>query len=254
MFGRTAGQFLGTMLPFFSEQTLTQGSPSGGTVIPAAIHFWPMNEGSGTTFFDQIGTTNLTSTNVTYAVTTGLGASSVAQFNGAAFANAAAVDSTLNFSGTQPMTVAYWTNQSSNNSGSVIGDLATGSSFQGWEVGTTGSVGSATPNLLVVGAVGTNQMTAVSSAATGTGAQFVVYTYSGSLTLAGVRIYINGTSETLTDQTGTLTSGSTSTVPVYVGSRNNGTSFYTGALAYMRVWNQVLTPAQVTKLFSNGPQ
>lgn len=253
MFGRTAGQFLGTMLPFFSEQTLTQGSPSGGTVIPAAIHFWPMNEGSGTTFFDQIGTTNLTSSNVTYAVTTGLGASSVAQFNGSSSnAAAASVDATLNFNGTQPMTIAFWINPVSVASGSFAGNLQTASAFQGWECSIASS---GTNAYLVVGAVTSNQMTAASTTVdlvAGTPA-LVVITYSGSLNVSGVREYINGSLQTITDTTGTLTSGSTSTQVFNVGARS-GTNFYNGALAYMRVWNQVLTPAQVTKLFSNGPQ
>ena len=79
-----------------------------GSSVPTAIHFWPMNEGTGSTLHDSIGSTNLTATNVTWATSTGMGTSAVAQFNGtSSFASAASVDSTLNFNGTQPMTVCY---------------------------------------------------------------------------------------------------------------------------------------------------
>lgn len=225
---------------------------TGGS-IPAAIHFWPMNEGSGATLHDSIGTTNLTATNLTWAVTSGLGATSIAQFGGTTSAVASAVDASLNFNGTQPMTVAFWVKPATTIGGSFAGNLQTGSSFQGWESSVAGA---SEAGYLVVGAVTTNQMTAVSTSADlslGTPA-LVVVTYTGSLNLAGVKEYINGTAQTLTDSSGTLTSGSTSTQPFVVGARGNGTNFYTGAMAYMRVWNSVLTPTQVSSLFALGPQ
>lgn len=257
------GGWLGTIQPpqssggIITPNKLWPGQGGGsGPVVPAAIHFWPMNEGTGSTFVDHIGTTNLTATNVTWAVTSGLGASSVAQFNGTtASASAAAVDSTLNFSGTQPMTVAVWAKINADNSSTIFGNLQTSSSFQGWEVGLSGNAGAAPPTLLVVGAVTTNQMTALGPAAAGTSSVLLVWTYSGNLALSGVQMYINGVNQTpLSDGSGTLTSGSTSTSPVFVGARNNSSNFFSGALAYMRVWNQVLTQAQISLLFSQGPQ
>ena len=80
------------------------------------------------------------------------------------------------------------------------------------------------------------------------------WTYSGSLAPSGVTLYVDGSSQSISVNQKTLTSGSTSTSPVYVGERNNGTSFFQGALGYMRVWNQVLTSAQIDTLYSNGPQ
>lgn len=223
------------------------------SAIPSAIHFWPMNEGSGSTFHDSIGTTNLTASNVVWGVTSGLGASAVALFNGSTTsAVAGSVDSTLNFNGTQPMTIAFWINPNGSASYTFAGNLQTSSSFQGWEATNTGPSGT---GLLVVGAVTTNQMTAVDNIPlVGTVPLFLVITYSGNLNVSGVKLYQNGVSETVSDSTGTLTSGSTSTQPFVVGARGNGSNFYSGAMAYMRVWNQVLTQAQVTALFALGPQ
>lgn len=255
------GGWLGTIRPpqssggIITPNKLWPGQGGGGgTVVPAAIHFWPMNEGTGSTFVDHIGTTNLTTTNVTWAVTSGLGASAVAFFNGAASAVAATVDATLNFNGTQPMTVAFWLNSTGGSTtGSFCGNLVAGTSYAGWEVSDTGANEG---GLLVVGNVATNQMTANSSPASivpGT-AVFVVVTYTGNLNVSGVKYYANGSSLTVADTTGTLTSGSTSTQPFIVGARSNSTNFFNGAMAYLRVWNQVLTQAQISLLFSQGPQ
>lgn len=219
--------------------------------VPAAIHFWPMNEGSGSTFVDNIGTTNLTSSNVTYSVTSGMGSTAVAQFNGSSSsAHAAGVDSTLNFNGTQPMTVCYWSAGATLASATAIGNLQTTSSFQGWEAGYGGSGPEA--NFLVVGAVTTNQLTLTNTAASTSG--LYCWTYSGSLAPSGLLLYVNGALHSTTTTTATLTSGSTSTSAVYVGSRSNSTNFYSGSMGYMRVWNQVLTSAQIATLFGLGPR
>lgn len=256
MFGSRNGQYLGTQLPFFSSQTLTKGSSTPTVVVPAAIHFWPMNEGSGSTFVDNIGTTNLTTTNVTWAIASGLGAAAVSKFSSNGSAIAAAVDASLNFNGTQPMTVAVWANVNIDNSSTICGNLMAPTTYAGWEVGLTGTNGAAAPALLVVGAVTSNQMTATGPSASGTAAGILlVYTYTGSLTLAGVKIYINGINQTpLSDSSATLTSGATSTQPFVVGARGDATSGFNGSLAFMRVWNSVLTPAQISKLYSLGPQ
>ena len=227
-----------------------------GSSVPTAIHFWPMNEGTGSTLHDSIGSTNLTATNVTWATSTGMGTSAVAQFNGtSSFASAASVDSTLNFNGTQPMTVCYWANYtaSASTAATVIGNLETASSYQGWEVGNGGA--GLPPDFLVVGTVTSNQLTMISgtNVTAGSGELFC-WTYSGSLAPSGVTLYVDGSSQSISVNQNTLTSGSTSTSPVYVGERNNGTSFFQGALGYMRVWNQVLTSAQIDTLYSNGPQ
>jgi Concanavalin A-like lectin/glucanases superfamily len=239
-------------VPGGTSTTGCGGVPGGsGSAIPAAIHFWPMNEGAGSTFVDHVGSTNLTASNVTWAVSSGLGSSAVAQFNGTtSSAVASAVDSTLNFNGTSPMSIAFWVFPVSNNPATFAGNLETASEYQGWEATLDVSTG-----LLVVNTVTTNQMSALGTTALATNtATFVVMTYTGSLNAAGVSIYIDGVAQTVTDQSGTLTAGATSTQPFIMGARGNATSFYDGGMAYMRVWNQVLMPTQVSALYALGPQ
>jgi hypothetical protein len=241
-------------VPGGTSTTGCGGVPGGsGSAIPTAIHFWPMNEGTGSTFVDHVGSTNLTASNVTWAVSSGLGSSAVAQFNGTtSSAVASAVDSTLNFNGTSPMSIAFWVLPVSNNSATFAGNLETASEYQGWEATNTGSTG---PGILVVNTITSNQMTAVDETVLIASPYLIVITYTGSLNVSGVAIYSNGTSLSVTDLAGTLsTGGISSTQPFMVGARGNATNFYDGAMAYMRVWNQVLTPTQVSALYALGPQ
>lgn len=252
MFGIQSGKGRGSStLPFGITSSL-----NSAVVIPAAAHFWPMNEGTGNTLVDNIGTTNLTTTNVTWNVTSGLGAAAVATFGGTSKGLASAVDPTLNFSGILPFTVSVWVNVAVNTSLTLAGNLTAPTTYAGWEIGLSGNAGIADPVLLLVNTVTSNQMSARAPVATPTGAaQLLVFTYTGSLTLAGVKIYVNGVNQTpLSDVSGTLSASFTSATPFLVGQRTDGTSGYQGAMAFMRTWNQVLTAAQIAKLFSQGPQ
>lgn len=228
---------------------------TGGGGLPTAIHFWAMNEGTGSTLHDGIGTTDLTTSNVAWTATpSGMGASAdIAFFNGTnSFAQASAVDASLNFSGTTPFTLAFWAYLNSSASATFFGNLTAPTTYEGWEMTNAGGAGLGT---LLVNQVTSNQMSAVDSSGAATGTPiFIALTYTGSLTLAGVKEYINGVSQTLTDTTGTLSAGFTSAIPFLVGRRADATNSYNGGLAYLRIWNQVLTPTQISTLFTNGPQ
>jgi hypothetical protein len=76
-----------------------------------------------------------------------------------------------------------------------------------------------------------------------TGAWFHgVATYDGS----NVRVYINGVKESTNARTGTITPGS-----LYVGSNSGGSSeFFVGQLGFVKMYNTVLTDAQVLQNFN----
>lgn len=223
--------------------------------MPSPIHFWPMTEGSGTTFIDNVGAINLTTSNIAWNTTpTGMGASSkVGGFNGTnAFAQASAVNASLNFSGVTPFTVSVWVFVAGGTGATLFGNLTAPTSYEGWEVSYASGVGT---DLLLVNQVTSNQMTAATSATPSVAiAESLIITYDGSLTLAGVKTYVNGVSQPLIDQSGTLSSSFTSAVPFLVGKRADGTNLFQGDLAYMRVWNVKLTPVQVATFFALGPR
>lgn len=234
------GQRLGLSFPqrIDSAQLISQGT-TGAVVVPAAIHFWPMNEGTGASFVDHIGTNNMTATNVTWAVTSGLGAAAVAQFNGSASA-AATFNADMNFDITSNFSVSFWFNATALG-GALIGDV--NPSFAGWSFDTAANLRFITPN----GAVG-----APSQAVSTGSAIHVVGTYAFSSGNAVISLYVNGVrvSQTSGAQSGSFASGN----PVLVGNWAASSLFFSGAMAFTRVWNVAINGPQVAKLFSSGPQ
>lgn len=229
------------------------GNGGGGGGVPAAIHFWPMNEGTGTVLHDNIGTTNLNFINPNWGVLTGMGSAAVAEFNNTSptYAVAAAYDPTLDFNGTTPFSVSVWIYTTLLVSETFIGNLtSTDSTFRGWELTTGGSSGI---GLLLINNLSTSDEAFYldGSYQTPNVATQVLLTYDGAGT---AKLYLNG-SNVAVGESGTLaTPGFTSATPLAFGLRSNNTNAYAGGMAYARIWNQVLTPAQVTALYTLGPQ
>jgi hypothetical protein len=225
---------------------------------PTPTHFWPMNEGSGSTFYDHAvsGKINLAATNVSWQTTAGMGPNPVAAFNGSnAHAQAAAADPSLNFNANTPFSAAFWMVTSASTSESFFGNLdAQSGTYRGWEL-TTGGISGI--GLILVNNLGTSDNVSYldgTPQATLTPV-FVMITYDGSNTLAGTKLYLNGVLTPMTASGVLSTPGYSSTIPFLVGSRNNGSNWFVGAMAFIRVWaNEVLLQGHATGLFANGPQ
>lgn len=233
-----------------------KGAGNGGSsFLSQAQHFWPMNEGSGSTFVDHAGGTNLTTSGIIWtAAPAGMGAAPlIAGFNGSAgFAQASVVDPTLNFNGLTPFTISVWVYPTGSASFSVCGNLTAPTSYEGWELTSGGATGT---GILLVNNITTNQMTALNGIPiVGSVPTLLTITYNGSLSLAGVKMYINGAPTPVTDSSGTLSAAFTSAIPFLVGKRADGTNFFTGVMAYMRTWALAATPTQVAGIFALGAQ
>lgn len=223
---------------------------SGGG-FPAAIHFWPMNEGTGTIFHDSIGGLNFSCPLVSWTSTPGV-PGSTALFTTASptLATAAAYDADLDFDGTHAWTYSAWIYPTT--MGVLLGNLVPPSYPGGWEVG----------NLLLntIGAFALiNSGSAFTANYISTGFFYsnlylVTFTYDGSNTAAGLQIYLNGVSQPATNYSATGTPPERSSQPFLMGARLDGSNPYGGGLSFVRVWNQVLTPTQISTLFTNGPQ
>jgi hypothetical protein len=228
---------------------------SGGQPIPRADHFWPMNEGTGSTLHDTIGTTNLTASNLTWASVPAIGGTCAIFNGGSASAVAAAYDPTLDFGLGGAFSISVWVANNSFSAGSLFGNLrADLGTYEGWEITVT-----TVPNdqyiALLVNTITTNQMQSQSTSATTTDSHLVI-TYNGNGNVSGLQVYFNGVNAgPTTDAVGTLTLPFPSSQPFLVGARNNNTSFFNGGMTYLRTWNEViLTPEQVSTLFNEGPK
>ncbi|MBT9168336.1 MAG: hypothetical protein DDT19_01681 [Syntrophomonadaceae bacterium] len=80
---------------------------------------------------------------------------------------------------------------------------------------------------------------------------FITVTYDGSATIAGIRIYINGVSQTLTPG-GTNMTPTNGTNSAIIGSRSDAVTTLTGNMDEVGIWSRVLSAAEVSTLFNNG--
>lgn len=81
----------------------------------------------------------------------------------------------------------------------------------------------------------------------------VVATYDGSGVWTGIKIYVNGVSQSLTavsNGTGYTSMGNTTVTPI-IGNRSGGNSPFVGTIDELYIFNAKLTPAQITTLQSN---
>lgn len=227
------------------------GSLASGGGLPSAIHFWPMNEGTGATFFDSIGSLNFTASGVTWSAVPGMGVPAVAGFNSITptTAVASSYNAGLDFSGTQPWTHSCWAYITA--IGAIFSNLNPATYAGGWEVGNVGtglgSYGVVNSGSQFLGEYFTPNTTV---------AQHIVTTYDGSNGIAGLKTYVNGSLQATTQYSATApTTPANSAALFHMGTRTDGaTAAYGGALAYMRVYTQVLTSAQVSTLYALGPQ
>ena len=84
----------------------------------------------------------------------------------------------------------------------------------------------------------------------------VVMTYdgtAGATAASGIKIYIDGTSQTLTvSNDASYDSMLDTTAPVYIGYVTEGPSFFDGKLDEISVWNKELSQGEVTDVYNSG--
>ena len=81
----------------------------------------------------------------------------------------------------------------------------------------------------------------------------IVITYSGSRTVSGVKIYIDGVSKSITNITDTLSTNAPTGTTGAIGSRTStfGT-YYTGDIDEFGIWSRALTSTEVSQLYNGG--
>ena len=77
----------------------------------------------------------------------------------------------------------------------------------------------------------------------------IVCTYDGSSTAAGVKLYINTDSKTLTVNNDTLTTSIDNGVLTRLGSRDGGANSYKGYMADVAVYDSVLSQTQINDIY-----
>ena len=241
------------------------GAPSGSPLNPCLVSAWPMNEGSGLTLHDTStgGTNTATITNagtVTWQTNTGFPGTTPLWH--AVGTGALATSTTLtNFTGTTPFSVSIWGRQGAGGGDGLMSTLDTarrnpermGNRYQYLTCGGGGFGSEFTftvSNTFPSNAIQVGSTNAVPS----TGANYLVATYDGSGTTTGVKLYINGSLETNhVAVSGPLTATAANSLPVRIGSRNDGTFQAHAPEAFAEIYNCVLTSGQISTYNAAGP-
>ena len=89
------------------------------------------------------------------------------------------------------------------------------------------------------------------STITNTNWNHILVTYDGSSSGSGVKIYINGVSDTVTT-TGTLSATILNSSPFNIGARNSNSLFATATIDEVSVFNSELSQSDVTSIYNGG--
>lgn len=244
------GQRLGLSFPqrIDSAQLISQGT-QGGVVLPATLEWWKTNEGSGTTLATQSGSGDTLTFSGTWTTPTGFSIA-VPTFNGTTQSAPGTNTTNTNFSGATPYSVSAWIFATALNAvnGAIIGNIdSTG--LLGWEV-SLDSTGK--PTFSIIQAFPGSFLSASSPVVSLNTIHHLVFTYDGSKSTAGVKIYLDGVSQTVSSNSNTFTTNAQNAQPVTLGNRTATSDFFAGSLADIRIFSSILSQAQVTLLKNGG--
>jgi hypothetical protein len=161
-------------------------------------------------------------------------------------------ESNFDFERTQPFSVSAWAYRSDMNSyDQLISKKEPSGNFQGWQISADDSV----PHVRFLisdttgGAINVKTPEFVDPREW----HHLVVTYSGNSTAAGVHIYVDNIDETLTVDSDSLSSSILNNQRVVIGNNPaSGGGNWNGTLDEVRIYNRVLTPAEVKLLYNLG--
>ncbi len=156
------------------------------------------------------------------------------------------LDGNLSFERTQPFTIAFWANVGTlTTNQEFIGKRLNSGTFRGW------SVNMSSPGIVqvILRTGNTNAVHVVTGTRVVTANTWNHYlvTYDGSSLAAGVKVYINGTEQTLSVTDDDLNDTMITTGIASMGARNGGTDlFLNGSMTDVRIFTSVLTTQQIS--------
>lgn len=211
------------------------------TINDGLVEAWGMHDGTAT-MASAIRSNNLTGTNIAWATANGV---EWAQFNQASSVATAADGSRTNFSATTPFSVCAaiaLNNLNTTNTWVIVGNYT--NSGYGWVLFTADNMTG-----LLQGSTGSINKNTNAFASAGS-LTFVCWTYDGSGVAAGVQLYINGVVSLRLTPDDNLSGTLATTTPVSIGGIPSGVAsqFFGGGIGNVRIYDRVLTQAEITAL------
>jgi hypothetical protein len=164
----------------------------------------------------------------------------------------------IDFTGTAPFSAMAWI-RGGGQDATVIGDMIHGGTYTGWELHVGTNVNGANSTGVVVWLLSNYPSNAiqVNSAVNVLNNVWhqVAFTYDGSKTAAGVKVYVDGvasaTTVGLNSLTGSLANGAAAELDL--GTRQNGAAHtFTGLIDEAAVFNHALTATEITQSYTAG--
>ena len=173
-----------------------------------------------------------------------------ASLNGSSFITAG---QNVAFNNTTPFSASAWIQAPPGQDSTIIGKMQPGGTYTGWEL-HVGAVGTGLLNVWLINAYGTSFIQVNSPVNVLDNMwHHVAFTYDGSSTAAGVKIYVDGADATGTVSANNLSGTLLNGVPLCLGTRQAGAAHnFHGAIHEAAVWNVALTPENVFSVFQSG--
>jgi Concanavalin A-like lectin/glucanases superfamily len=253
----TAGQIV---VATWSTTNATPGGVFLSAGLPAPVEQWLMNEGSGNVFHTSSGSgNNLNASNITWASVAGF-PGTVPVFNGSNSSATGVNQTNTNFTGTTPFSVSVWALVTSfaapNEGGGTLVTTLQGGNLQGWEVAVNGDASQFQLfNMDLINNASGNNVAVVASSQPSIGViHHFCATYDGSQRASGITLYLDGVAQAVNIGEDDLTASIANTQPIVLGGRTtNGTCFFDGSMADVRIYDLELNSSQVGALFTAGP-
>jgi hypothetical protein len=158
----------------------------------------------------------------------------------------------FNFERTDAFSLAAWIRLNSNTSGTLLSKLDA-TSTTGWGLFQYGTATTPRFSLGMQGNGAANNYAMVATNALPLGWHYVVVTYSGTSTVAGMKIYVDGVSQPLTTLSDTLTVSTLNTQTPALNGRGGATNMSSDSFDEVRVAAKgvVLAPDWVTATYNN---
>ncbi|MFA5926665.1 MAG: DUF2341 domain-containing protein, partial [Patescibacteria group bacterium] len=171
-------------------------------------------------------------------------------FNGSAYISAGN-PSALNFNASDSFSINMWANSSNwATNYEMLFDKYLEATLKGYSLGADGT--NRTLSFAIGGGSWPGNFLRVTtqSALSNSTWYHIVATYDGSESVSGVKIYVNGVSQTLTTVIDALSAAdTTSTAPAQIGARNGSNYGFVGSIDDTRIYNRVLTQSEVSELY-----
>jgi hypothetical protein len=157
----------------------------------------------------------------------------------------------LDFERTSAFSISAWVKRGSTDvNGSIVSKMESSGSYRGYLLHITSS-NKVRFILRNVNTTSNRLLVDTTSSITSGNWNHILVTYDGSSSGNGVKIYINGVSDTVTTS-GTLSATTLNSSPFNIGARNGNSLFATSTIDEVSVFNSELSQSNVTSIYNSG--